>query len=174
MKEDTGIELIPGRKLCTSCRLLIQNKLRDAEQNDREIVVEAINDESFEEDAECEETIVADERERLNRTLNEMDISPLKLHSLPHHSRHIEGKRKLTQVKDKLENSVAIALSIDQEILHEKRPDLTADLNQKANDLDILMDLIKDKMSVSNREKKVQLLTRVPMSWTYEKVVHWG
>ena len=103
-----------------------------------------------------------------------MDISPLKLHSLPHHSRHIEGKRKLTQVKDKLENSVAIALSIDQEILHEKRPDLTADLNQKANDLDILMDLIKDKMSVSNREKKVQLLTLVPMSWTYEKVVHWG
>ena len=62
-------------------------------------------------------------------------------------------------------------MSIDQEILHEKRPDLTADLNQKANDLDILMDLIKDKMTVSNREKKVQLLTLVPMSWTCEKVV---
>ena len=57
----------------------------------------------------------------------------LKLHTLPHHSRHIEGKRKLSQVKDKIENSVATVLSLYQNILHESRADdLGTDLRQKA------------------------------------------
>ena len=167
--KDSCIKLIPGTKLCTACRLTIQKRLKDEEQKE---LNENGDEENCDEDDECERTVVLDERERLNRTLNEMEISPLKLHSLPQHSRHIEGKRKLTQVKNKFENSVATVLSIDQGTLHEsKSDDLAPDLHQKANDLDKLMSLIKEKMTVSNREKKVQMLTLIPLSWTYEKIV---
>ena len=76
----------------------------------------------------------------------------LKLHTLPHHSRHIEGKRKLSQVKDKIENSVATVLSLYQNILHESRADdLGTDLHQKAKDK--LMSLNKEKMAVANRDE---------------------
>ena len=154
--KDLGIKLIPGTKLCTSCRMLIQKKSKDVDEKEdveqKEDAEQGDKENCAENGDEYNQNNVSEERERLNKTLNEMEISPLKLHALPHHSRHIEGKRKLSQVKDKIENSVATVLSLYQNILHESRADdLGTDLHQKAKDK--LMSLIKEKMAVANRDE---------------------
>ena len=146
--KDLGIKLIPGTKLCTSCRMLIQKKSKDEDEK------EDVEQGDKENGDEYNQNNVSEEREGLNKTINEMEIrdKTLKLHTLPHHSRHIEGKRKLSQVKDKIENSVATVLSLYQNILHESRADdLGTDLHQKAKDK--LMSLIKEKMAVANRDE---------------------
>ena len=45
------------------------------------------------------------------------------------------------------------------------------DMKTKANDLDRLMSLLKEKIDISKRSDKIQLLTLVPTSWTYKRIV---
>ena len=43
------------------------------------------------------------------------------------------------------------------------------DMNQKANDLDKLVELMKEKLKVSNEREKIQILTLTPESWSLQK-----
>ena len=47
--------------------------------------------------------------------------------------------------------------------------DSEQDMNQKANDLDKLVVLIKEKLNVSNKREKIQILTLKPESWSLQK-----
>ena len=47
--------------------------------------------------------------------------------------------------------------------------DSEQDMNQKANDLDKLVVLIKEKLNVSNKREKIQILTLKPESWSLRK-----
>ena len=47
--------------------------------------------------------------------------------------------------------------------------DLEQDMNQKANDLDKLVELMKEKLKVSNKREKIQILTLTPESWSFQK-----
>ena len=42
-------------------------------------------------------------------------------------------------------------------------------MNQKANDLDKLVELMKEKLKVSNKREKIQILTLTPESWSLRK-----
>ena len=117
IREKLQVEVIPGQKLCPTCRVDILSKLRQKE--------EAVNDETDttndeEEDFKNDEIATIEERERLKKTLTDMEFSPIKLHGLPHHSRHIEGRRKLEQVKEKLEEYVSGDYCIDKYTLSEQ------------------------------------------------------
>ena len=43
-------------------------------------------------------------------------------------------------------------------------------MSQKANDLDNLVELMKEKLKVSNKGEKIQILTLTPESWSLRKV----
>ena len=43
-------------------------------------------------------------------------------------------------------------------------------MNQKANDLDKLVELMKEKQKVSNMREKIQILTLTPKSWSLQKM----
>ena len=43
------------------------------------------------------------------------------------------------------------------------------DMNQKTNDLDNLVEWIKEKLEVPNKRKKIQILTLTPESWSLRK-----
>ena len=43
---------------------------------------------------------------------------------------------------------------------------IPAETQSKANDLDYLVDCMKDKLKISNRMKRLQILTLVPNSWS--------
>ena len=47
--------------------------------------------------------------------------------------------------------------------------DSKQDMNQKANDLDKLVELMKEKLKVSNKREKIQILTLTPESWSLRK-----
>ena len=53
-------------------------------------------------------------KESLNNTLNELDISPVKVHSVATHSKLALGKRKLKQVEDVITKKLVSALKVDQ------------------------------------------------------------
>ena len=63
-------------------------------------------------------------RESLNSTLNELNISPVKLHSVAQHSKPTLGKRKLKQVEGAVSKKLATVLKFDES-------ELEADGNQK-------------------------------------------
>ena len=104
-------------------------------------------------------------KESLNNTLNEFDISVVKAHSVATHSKPALGKRKLKQVEDVITKKLVSVLKVDQTELKEYfQNNIPAETQLKANDLDM-----KDKLKISNRRKRLQILTLVPNSWSLRK-----
>ena len=108
-----------------------------------------------------------------------MDIRPIKLHAVASHSKVQYGKRKIHQVKGKLEekrlslqSQVAASLTVSTESLEEHKEHLPENLEemvQKSKDLDQLIFLMKEKLKTSNRTRKIQILTMIPPSWSIKK-----
>eukprot|EP00112_Aurelia_sp_Birch-Aquarium-sp1_P018720 Seg4505.3 transcript_id=Seg4505.3/GoldUCD/mRNA.D3Y31 product="hypothetical protein" protein_id=Seg4505.3/GoldUCD/D3Y31 len=107
-----------------------------------------------------------------------MDISPMKLHAVPSHSKIVYGKRKIEQVQSKLkkqgetiQKNVAEVINVMPESIKPMQsavPSDYAELKKKANDFDILVSLMKEKLKISNRQKKIQILTMAPHSWSIQ------
>ena len=49
---------------------------------------------------------------------------------------------------------------------------ISKEIEQKANDLDIMVDLMKEKNKISSRKVKIQILTMIPSSWTVRKTAN--
>ena len=77
------------------------------------------------------------------------------------------GKRKLAQVNNE------VSLNVQQSDLESTdnliEVDSEQDMNQKANDLDKLVEMMKEKLKVSNKREKIQILTLTPESWSLRK-----
>ena len=50
--------------------------------------------------------------------------------------------------------------------------DSEQDMSQKANDLDKLVELMKEKLKVANKREKIQILTLTPKSWSLQKTAN--
>ena len=110
-------------------------------------------------------------KESLNNTLNVFDISPVEVHSVATHSKPALGKKKLKQVEDVITKKLVSVLKVDQTELKEEyvQNNIAAETQSKANDLDYLVDCMKDKIKISNRRTRLQILTLVPNSWSLRK-----
>ena len=88
------------------------------------------------------------------------------MHAGINHSRVALGKKKLLQAQQTEKLGIAKTLNID--LFHLRQEDslnkLSNEVQSKANDMDILIGKIKEKILSSNRNQKVQLLTLVPIS----------
>ena len=115
----------------------------------------------------------------LNSTLKNMEVSPFKTHAVASHSLIQHGRKKLQQSKvafnkkqDTMKSSIANLLEIEDNALNTSSDgEADKDMKTKANDLDRLMSLLKEKINISKRSDKIQLLTLVPTSWTYKRMV---
>ena len=136
--------------------------------------------EACESDAELECDLSRElARESLDSSLVDMDVSPMKLHAVASHSKVSYGKRKLKQVQAKLkeqeaslQKKVAEVIDVMPEDVDVKDKDQHQNIKviqQKAEDLDVLVQLMKDKLNVSNRQRKIQILTIAPRSWSIQK-----
>ena len=67
---------------------------------------------AIEQDVSVEST-----RTSLNSTLQDLDLSPLKLHSVAPHSRLFVGKKKVNQVEKTMSDKVAWALKLSPDQL---------------------------------------------------------
>ena len=111
-------------------------------------------------------------KKNLNSSLTIMNISPLKMHAVNSHYRIALGKKKLLHVQKTVKLGIARTLNIDPEGLSQEDSfnKLSKEVKGKANDMDILIRKIKEKMLISNRNQKIQLLTLVPISWSHKDI----
>ena len=112
-----GYIVLPGQKLCLKCRLKVSEPEKEEE-------------EPYKQDELCDESFCFQEdhdlnlfRESLNSTLNGLDISPVKLHSVAQHSKPTLGERKLKQVEGAVSKKLDTVLKVDES-------ELEADSNQ--------------------------------------------
>ena len=113
--------------------------------------------------------IVSNSRDTLNATLGELELSPFKVHSLPKCSKIIHGKRKLEQVHQVVQQKIASTLTVEPLVLSASNSGDQNVCKTKANDLDYLVHCMKEKMKLSNRNEKLQILTLIPKSWSIRK-----
>ena len=57
----------------------------------------------------------------------------------------------------------------DLTLSENSQPENYKGMKAKADDLDRLVDFMKNKISTSNRQQKIQILTIAPASWSIEK-----
>ena len=174
--QSLGISIIPGHKMCPTCHAELSRRLKDFDEEPDEMEMQ----EACESDAELECDLSKElVRESLDSSLVDMDVSPMKLHAVASHSKVSYGKRKLKQVQAKLkeqeeslQKKVAEVIDVMPEDLDVKEKDQHQNIKviqQKAEDLDVLVQLMKDKLKVSNRQRKIQILTMAPRSWSIQK-----
>ena len=164
-----GIYVIPGWKICPTCKIECYRKT--------EITNEEIDepDYAFSSDDEVNNWNTTENRDVMNSTLNELELTPFKVHAVPGHMKVAHGKRKLAQVNNEVSKRLATILNVQQSELestdNSTEVDSEQDMNQKANDLDKLVELMKEKLKVSNKREKIQILTLTPESWSLQKTV---
>ena len=115
--------------------------------------------------------VLLEQRSYVNNTLEEMNISPVKAHAVHQHLCRIVSGEKYTKPKSCVADTFAIKednLSYDKSCVRDENALI---LEQKADDLDRLMSLVKQKTSPSKRDEKIQLLTLGPESWTITQAV---
>ena len=101
----------------------------------------------------------------MNNALCELDLSPLKVHSVDPHSKTSLGKRKLKQVEGTFTKKLASVLKVNEtEFDTVVRTNIEAETQMKADDLDYLVRYMKEKLKVASRRKQLQILTLVPNS----------
>lgn len=140
---DISVSLIPGQKMCYNC----WSKLN------------ALNIPSMEPTEEVTMDFQPSEVSTLNTSLKELGVSPVRTSRVSNMSSY--AKRKATEVNKALVMKISSACGV---------PSSTLEECSNCKDLDILMDLLKEKIAVSPRNVQTQLLTLVPDSWTVEKV----
>lgn len=110
------IDVIPGQKICPKCRIKY-NGLCNYD------IVDEVDDQISNDELQYgnEQATV---KETLSTSLEELEVSPIKLHAIACHSRRAYGKRKFNEVKDKLhkkeltlQKSLANIINISTELL---------------------------------------------------------
>ena len=175
-----NISVIPGKKICPTCRKELAIKLQAVNEKNEEIQE---SDSQMEKESDTE-TMSSGSHEEMMRhdvdtSLKEMDLSPIKLHGVAVHSRITLGKRKLQQIQDKMKDQETVLRKRIAKIIDVVPEDLKStdntqpqnykEMKDKADDLHRLVDLMKRKIRTSNRRQKIQILTIAPPSWSIEK-----
>ena len=170
-----SVSVIPGQKMCPTCQTELSRKLKYFDKESGEIGTPANGS-----DTELEHYLQYQlTREGLDLSLLDIDLSPLKLHAVASHSKVCYGRRKLRQVQaklkeqeDSLHKKVAEAICVmpgDLEVREEDQLHNMKVIQQKAEELDVLVQSMKDKLRVSNTQRKIQILTIAPHSWSIQK-----
>ena len=158
-----GKIVAPGQKLCPKCRIH-GNSLESPPEclSLQEGIVEENDDGAILE----QDVSLCMSRDSLNSTLSNIELSPIKVHSMQISTKLTYGKRKLDQIQEVVQQKMASVLNIDQNQLEcSSSHSNLKELQTKADDLDYLVTCMKEKLKVANRKEKLQVLTLTPRSW---------
>lgn len=159
---------IPGQKICDVCRDKVNKNKHELLQcsstnSDNEII-------SDEEINELESSISKQKTlEDINLSFQSIGESPLKVHALPSHCKTSYAKRKIESASSTLKSKVVKVLETDYPSDDETQ--ITEETENKATDMDRLIELIKLKLNITNtKREKIQILTLAPTSWSRKKI----
>ena len=140
-----GLTLIPGKKLCPTCRGKILRVLQEPDechshlQSDEDKVDNDIVglDKSFS---------TEEERGKLSDCLTTIGLSPLKIHSQLSCSKIQQGKRKIDAAITTLKEKVSKSLDVPLHRLEPREETVMHDTIKKAEEFDHLMLSLKEKL----------------------------
>ena len=138
----------PGQQLCTNCF--------------KKATSEQAAGESQYEDTDGKYSFTNLHKSVLNESVSLLGISPLK--SVGKRDRLGYGKQKVKKFIESFTCLVATACDLDKE-------EISSDVDNectKCIDLDRLVEAMKEKLTVSSKEEKVQILTLTPEIWSIE------
>ena len=143
-----GIHVIPGWKICPTCITECYRKTEITNEEIDEL------DYAFSSDDEVNNWNTTENRDVMNSTLNELELTPFKVYAVTGHTKVAHGKRKLAQVNNEVPKRLVKILNVQQSELesteNSTEVEQEQDMNQKANDLDKLVELMKGKLKVPN------------------------
>ena len=112
-------------------------------------------DYAFSSDDEVNNWHTTENRDVMNSFLNKLELTPLKVDAVPGHMKVAHGKCKLAQVNNEVSERLATTLNVQQSVLESTDNSIEVDseqnMNQKANDFDKLVELMKEKLKVPNK-----------------------
>lgn len=147
----TGQHVIPGQKYCPSCRKQTNSLALESCESDR-------CESDMDDDTSPDYNPPSDPK--LNSTFIELGISPLKVSRVGERDKVSYGKRKLEQAKSALRNELGQTLNVEPLALSPTEE--AGNLCQECEDMHILINLLKEKCKVSNRQKKNQNFNTCP------------
>ncbi|XP_049777645.1 uncharacterized protein LOC126175133 [Schistocerca cancellata] len=156
-----NISIKPGQKLWSTCRNFCEEKLRvevNESETDDEVMVELESLESR------NESLV-----QTNIALDNLCLTPIKLHGLSEQSKGSYFKRKVSSIEKTAKKAVSEALKYDAQSSNDDEEDKS--VVEKAKDFDVMISLMKEKISSVGRSRKIQILTLAPDSWSRNKVM---
>ena len=104
-------------------------------------------------------------RENVDQSVGSLLFSPMK--PVSNEYKVAYGKRKLGQVLNSSSEMIASALDLSVDELTGRAPSkMIRECCQKASDLDMLTEAIKEELKIANNKEKVKLVTIRPVSWS--------
>jgi len=150
-----GKSVIPGQALCRRCNERCE--ILTAKKYEKEPEINA-TEQQHDDDFHPYES----PRKKLNTSLETMEITPVKLHSVAQHSRLPSAKAKLEKVVNTFKAGISSAYRVDIATLENNVPDDIEQVREKATQLDRLYGLIKQKITEVSYPEKIQILTLAP------------
>lgn len=157
-----GLQVKPGKKLCTNCSKIIFSTPNDDEE-------ESQDDDVFTLPTETETQMQKEEAiDSLNSSLTDVGCSPFKLHALNENSKIGYAQNKLEKLHQNVKKKIETVLDVQ---LPPKIPKLHKKAEQKAAEMDLLVENIKSEVTKLSSKEKIQLLT-IPASlnWSRTKI----
>lgn len=156
-----NIYIKPGQKLCSTCRNFCEEKIKikvSENETDDELMTELDSLESR--NVSLSQT---------NTALDDLGLTPIKLHTLSSRSKGSYYKRKVDNVTKAVKRKISKALDYDVPSSDDEEEDTS--MVKKAQDFDVMICLLKEKILSVGRSQKIQILTLAPESWSKEKVM---
>ena len=164
LAQQLQLQLIPGKKLCPTCRKKIS--AIEAKQNN------STEEDSSDEMLFVEESVSRDEdRNHLQDLFSSIGVSPIKIHGKPESVRISSSKRKIGSAVETITKKVASSINVSVEQL-QSSPKAKNDraISEKARCFDEMMSLLREKIfSLASSRSKLQILTLCPSSWTIKQ-----
>jgi hypothetical protein len=163
----TGKSIKPGQKWCPPC-VIKDSEVRgtcideDAEMADYEYTPTSA---ASKEETLALSSVHAEKMDLMNESLAGAGFSPIKPSVISQRDKASYGKRKCSELQEVVSHDVAECLAVDLP----PPPEIPTQPCERCQDLDRLIDLLKEKIRISPSQKKVQMLTLAPSSWSISK-----
>lgn len=152
-KYQTAVKLLPGTKLCITCRKLVVSAARNSD---------SVSDSDYEPGAPSQ--II----EKLNESCKLIGSSPVKVTKRKQEERCAYLRNKAQRLSATFTEIASKAFHIEASV---NRPTASVS-NIQCNDCSHLMDRLRVKFETSEINEKLQILTLVPQSWSIKQTVN--
>ena len=161
-----NFDVQPGLMLCRHCITIYENLISSSSPDTEETSMDDIDEVPLD---DTTYKVHSTPKKRLNISLETIDVSPVKLHSVAQHSRSTKAKKKLDKVIDSYKNTIAEAYNVSMNVLDTSDSFFEdSDVQSKAAELERLHAAMREKLKIASYPEKIQILTLIPDKWSRE------